>query len=302
MQILIQFYLLLICCSAVLEFLHFFLGFLGMDFVFGVLFYGRFSPLFLFGFSLMFGFGLGLKYNSNCLIKFLCDFRGKASDLSNGFCSKCGSGEVSASKAVSCKSEPLKPLENLESLNTDDFLLTKIAKAEYATKISLEEKDENDADDAGENYDESVCCKEDEVFDVLSLRKLVKIERQRGNEAHAELEKERRAAASAAEEAMAMILRLQNEKSSTEIQANHYRLIAEQKQQYNESAIQSLQWLIMKHESERSLMEQPLKLCRQKCSGQSEVGDPSMNLVNSTLEDDGHEDVFGSKSRYFEFE
>lgn len=297
MQILVVFYLLLICCSAVLEFLHFFLGFLGMDFVFGVLFYGRFSQLFLLGFSLMFGFRLGLKYNSNCLIKFLCDFRGKASDLSNGFCSKCGSGEVCASKAVSCRSEPLKPLENLESLNTDGFLLTEIAKAEYA----LEEKDKNDADDVGENYDESVRCKEDEVFDVLPLRKLVKIERQRGNEARAELEKERMAAASAAEEAMAMILRLQNEKSSTEIQANHYRQIAEQKQQYDEAVIQSLQWIIMKHESERSLLEQQLKLCRQKCS-QSEQGDPNMNLVNSTIEDDGLEDVFGAKCRYFEFE
>lgn len=219
--------------------------------------------------------------------------------MSNGFCSKCGSGEVCSSKAVSCKYEPLKPLENLESLNTDGFLLTKIAKAQDA----LEEKDENDDDDdVGENYDESVCCKEDEVFDVLSLRKLVKIERQRGSEARAELEKERMAAASAAEEAMAMILRLQNEKSSTEIQANHYRQIAEQKQQYDEAVIQSLQWIIIKHESERSLLEQQIKLCRQKCSGQSEEGNPSMNLVNSTIEDDGLKDLFGVKYRYFEFE
>ncbi|PRQ24224.1 putative Zein-binding domain-containing protein [Rosa chinensis] len=293
MQSLVQFYLFLICFSAALEFVQNFLGFFGMDFVFGVLLYGRFSPLFVSGLSLMFGFGL--LYHYNYLIKFLCDNRAKASDFSNGFCSKCGSHEVCASKAVSCKSEPLKSLENLQSTNADGFLLTKIVKA----KDAIEGKD----DDDGDNDDENVCCKEDEVFDVLSLRQLVKIERRRGNEARAELEKERMAAASAAEEAMAMILRLQNEKSSTEIQASHYRQIAEQKQQYDEAVIQSLQWIIMKHESERSQLEEQLRLCRQMCNGQSVEGDPSKNLFDSTnMEDDGLEDVFGAHCRYFEYE
>ncbi|KAL6218367.1 hypothetical protein ACLB2K_011581 [Fragaria x ananassa] len=134
---------------------------------------------------------------------------------------------------MSCKSEPLKSLENLRSPNIDGFLFTKILKAEDA----VEGNDDNDS----ESDDESVIsCKEDEVFDVLLLRNMVKIERRRGNKARAELEKERMAAASAAEEAMAMILRFQNEKSSSKIQANHYRQIAKQKRQYDESVIQSL--------------------------------------------------------------
>ncbi|KAJ1422949.1 GTD-binding domain [Sesbania bispinosa] len=63
---------------------------------------------------------------------------------------------------------------------------------------------------------------EDEMFDVMSLRKLVKIERQRFHAPCAEIKKERVAASTAAKEAMAMILRLQSEKSSVEIRANQF--------------------------------------------------------------------------------
>ena len=57
-------------------------------------------------------------------------------------------------------------------------------------------------------------------IDVMASRKLVKIERKRTKAACQELEEERIAAASAADEAMAMVLRLQSEKSSMEIDAN----------------------------------------------------------------------------------
>lgn len=56
-----------------------------------------------------------------------------------------------------------------------------------------------------------------EEFDITELRKLVKIERKRANAAYAAREKERAASVTAAEEAMAMILRLQNKKSLIEM-------------------------------------------------------------------------------------
>ncbi|KAJ4970621.1 hypothetical protein NE237_003720 [Protea cynaroides] len=59
--------------------------------------------------------------------------------------------------------------------------------------------------------------------DISALKRLVRIERDRANATHLELEKERTAAASAAKEAMAMIQRLQNEKSLVEMQANQRR-------------------------------------------------------------------------------
>ncbi|CAN1145602.1 hypothetical protein LINPERHAP2_LOCUS14766 [Linum perenne] len=57
-------------------------------------------------------------------------------------------------------------------------------------------------------------------MDVLALRRLVRIERERDVAAELELEKERMAAAFAADETMAMILRLQSEKSCVEIEIN----------------------------------------------------------------------------------
>ncbi|KAJ1411654.1 GTD-binding domain [Sesbania bispinosa] len=63
---------------------------------------------------------------------------------------------------------------------------------------------------------------EEEMFDVMSLTKLVKIERQRFCAAYVEIKKERVATSMAEKEAMAMILRLESEKSSVEIRANQF--------------------------------------------------------------------------------
>ncbi|KAK7319512.1 hypothetical protein RJT34_04233 [Clitoria ternatea] len=101
---------------------------------------------------------------------------------------------------------------------------------------------------------------EDEVFDVMTLRKMAKIERRKANAACAELEKERTAAASSAEEAMAMILRLQSEKSTAEIQANQFRRMAEQKLDYDQEVIESLQWVATQRESRQSSLEDQMEI------------------------------------------
>lgn len=123
-------------------------------------------------------------------------------------------------------------------------------------------------DGVGSNGEEREClkefCYEDQVFDVIALRKMVKVQRQRGCAALNELEKERMAAASAVDEAMAMILRLQNEKSVLQIQVNQLQRVSEEKQLHDQEVIQSLQWIIMKHESERSILEDQLRMCREK--------------------------------------
>ncbi|XP_004485619.1 uncharacterized protein [Cicer arietinum] len=105
---------------------------------------------------------------------------------------------------------------------------------------------------------------EDEVFDVMSLRNLVKMERQRYHAACAEIEKERLAASTAAEEAMAMILRLQNEKSSVEIQANQFRRMVEERQEYDQEVIESLRWNVVQHESQKSFLEEQLGIYKEK--------------------------------------
>ncbi|XWS63067.1 hypothetical protein CRYUN_Cryun06bG0064800 [Craigia yunnanensis] len=130
----------------------------------------------------------------------LCD--GESNDLRGGICPKHDLDEVYDPKIRSCRSGSLKLLDNCKELvegDTDD-------KAKCVVEEDNDEK-------------KKVYCPEDEEFDVMALRKLVKIER-RTKAACQELEEERIAAASAADEAISMILRLQSEKNSMEIDAN----------------------------------------------------------------------------------
>nr|KYP63090.1 hypothetical protein KK1_017655 [Cajanus cajan] len=105
---------------------------------------------------------------------------------------------------------------------------------------------------------------EDHVFDVMSLRRMVKAERQRYQAACAEIEQERGAAASAAEEAMAMILRLQSEKSAVEIQAKQFRRVVEQRQEYDHEVMESLRWTAEQEESQKNLLERQLEALRER--------------------------------------
>ncbi|KAH7427968.1 hypothetical protein KP509_10G069300 [Ceratopteris richardii] len=90
-----------------------------------------------------------------------------------------------------------------------------------------------------------------------------------------ELDEERNAAETAANEAMAMILRLQEEKAALQIKADHYQRMAEEKSLHDEHAIQLLEEDLFKMENERILLEEELNelqirlsleedLCRKK--------------------------------------
>lgn len=250
-------------------------GFKGGFFVFRY-----FSSVFNF-LWLFFMFCLGLRFlqftwHGKSLVQFLRGFRGESSDPKNGFCSKLDFDKLCDTKIPSC-------LENSKAKNEDSSMTRK----EVVNDGVL------DDDDCEREY--SV---EDEEYDVTALRRLVKIERLRADMAHAELEKERMASASAADEAMAMILRLQNEKSSTEIEAKQYRQLAEQKQEFLQEVIESLQWDIINLEHERSEMEENLRLYREKLRqyvksdevDQFEASGARMNYLRSAMED-GIEDV-----------
>ncbi|XP_010527019.1 PREDICTED: uncharacterized protein LOC104804423 isoform X2 [Tarenaya hassleriana] len=123
---------------------------------------------------------------------------------------------------------------------------------------------ENGDAEGGKENEEGVPSDEDQIFDVITLRKMVKRERKRGESLDAELEKERVAASSAAEESMAMLLRLQSEKSMVEMEAEQYKRIAKQKQDYDQEMVRELKWLVMEHEEERGVLEDKLRLCVEK--------------------------------------
>ncbi|KAG7597459.1 GTD-binding domain [Arabidopsis suecica] len=121
---------------------------------------------------------------------------------------------------------------------------------------AFEEKSNHGEEEESKDEEESQSrSDEDQVFDVITLRKMVKRERKRGDCMKKELEKERRAAESAAEEAMAMLLKLRMEKSVVEMEARQYKRVAEQKQVYDQQVIQSLQWMLMKLDDEDKIQD-----------------------------------------------
>ncbi|CAI9104141.1 OLC1v1002763C1 [Oldenlandia corymbosa var. corymbosa] len=194
-------------------------------------------------------FGCGLKVlNFSWFCKpvngLSCDSGGKSAPLRDGICAKSDFRGKCSSKISSC---------HVDCLN-------------YSCPPAMDKVKDTDSGncDAEEGNDDDEQCDEDKEFDVLALRKLIKMERQRANSALLELEKERMSAAVAAEESMAMILRLQNEKSLIEMESNQYKRLAEEKLNYDQELIQSLQWLVMKHESDRTSLEDQLELSHKK--------------------------------------
>lgn len=218
------------------------------DFGCGVLIVGCLRKLMdLFGLLILFYFGLKVLQFSVVNFRFLTRFV-------NWFCLRNCFDENSDPNMSNCKCG----LVNFLNISSPPM----IEKWEVVNETVIRKKsggfDEEQDADKQEHYDE------DEVFDVMTLRKLVKIERQRAHDANLELEKERMASTTAAEEAMAMILRLQNEKSVLEMESQQHRRLTHEKQLHDQEVIQSLRWIVLKHESERSILEDRLRLCKQR--------------------------------------
>ncbi|CAI8617989.1 unnamed protein product [Vicia faba] len=180
-------------------------------------------------------------------LRFLCDFGGMPRIR---ICLENMIWEVSKPKVPS--------LENGSDPNTNSV----ISKSSNVAGEKMRDTSENGSE--GKDESEWEVGDVDEVFDVKTLRKLIKFERKKANAAFAELDQERTAASSSADEAMWMIVRLQNEKSSAEIEANQFRRMAEQRLEYDDEVIESLQWTISRHESHRSVLETQLRVYREE--------------------------------------
>lgn len=97
-----------------------------------------------------------------------------------------------------------------------------------------------------------------------------------------ELEKERNAAASAADEAMAMILRLQEEKASIEMDARQYQRLIEEKSAFEAEEMNILTEILVRSEREKHFLEKELEVYRQMTFvGNEESTADSGNLVDA---------------------
>ncbi|XP_062225346.1 uncharacterized protein LOC133924010 [Phragmites australis] len=114
------------------------------------------------------------------------------------------------------------------------------------------------------------------------LRREAEEERQREaqcTELRRELDKERSAAASAAEEAMSMILRLQKEKSALEIEARQQRRAADERCAFYEDEVEELRDIVLLREREARALRKEVDAYRRLLGLASEDYDDEEEMV-----------------------
>ncbi|KAL3680889.1 hypothetical protein R1sor_023845 [Riccia sorocarpa] len=99
---------------------------------------------------------------------------------------------------------------------------------------------------------------------VEELREALRAERKALTELYRELEQERSASATAANETMAMITRLQEEKAAAQMECRQFQRMAEEKQLYDQEALAVLQDILVRRDQEVFRLEEEAKLYRQK--------------------------------------
>ncbi|GLT47478.1 hypothetical protein SLA2020_211730 [Shorea laevis] len=131
-------------------------------------------------------------------------------------------------------------------------------------KLLLLEKKESGTE---ESWDGSIISDVDGSDGVLTNEKLRSALRDERNALHAlyaELEEERSASAVGANQTMAMINRLQEEKAAMQMEALHYQRMMEEQAAYDQEALQLLNELMVKREKEKAELEKELEIYRKK--------------------------------------
>ncbi|XP_047949861.1 uncharacterized protein LOC125195723 isoform X2 [Salvia hispanica] len=124
---------------------------------------------------------------------------------------------------------------------------------------------ENELSGEERQYDqlEVQSCGGYEKHKIRVLEQALERERVARASLYIELEKERRASASAADEAMAMILRLQEEKALIEMEARQYQRIIEEKSAYDDEEMDIIQEILMRREKEKLFLEKEVETYRE---------------------------------------
>ncbi|XP_022866176.1 probable myosin-binding protein 5 isoform X2 [Olea europaea var. sylvestris] len=108
---------------------------------------------------------------------------------------------------------------------------------------------------------------------ILScLKRQVRLDRKSLIELYMELDEERSASAIAANNAMAMITRLQAEKATVQMEALQYQRVMEEEAEYDQEAMQVMKDLLLKREEEIKVLESELEAYREKYGHIKKVG------------------------------
>lgn len=140
--------------------------------------------------------------------------------------------------------------------------------------------DENKPTETDILHSEGVRCNEQENLgfdnDKISMIRVLEQALEEGyadrDALYLELEKERSAAATAADEAMAMILRLQEEKASIEMEARQYQRMIEEKYAYDAEEMGILKEILVRREREKHFLEKEVEEYRQMIFGNDQLG------------------------------
>ncbi|KAG8379023.1 hypothetical protein BUALT_Bualt07G0045100 [Buddleja alternifolia] len=136
--------------------------------------------------------------------------------------------------------------------------------------------------------------------DILTrLKRQVRLDRRSLMALYMELDEERSASAVAANNAMAMITRLQAEKASVQMEALQYQRMMEEQAEYDQEALQVVKDLLFKREEDMKALESELETYREKYGVIKKVG----SEICEVDFDDDYQDIesqalssFGEKS------
>ncbi|KAF2295436.1 hypothetical protein GH714_032925 [Hevea brasiliensis] len=188
------------------------------------------------------------------------NYRGKTSieeNMISGYKNQEATGQHSSVRSESNEAEEEKFPETPTSVDSFHYLhkkLLQFEKRESGTEESLDGSVTSEME-AG-----------DPVQTVEKLKTALKAERKALNALYAELEEERSASAIAANQSMAMINRLQEEKAAMQMEALQYQRMMEEQSEYDQEALQLLNELIIKREREKQELEKELEVYCKKVS------------------------------------
>lgn len=118
----------------------------------------------------------------------------------------------------------------------------------------------------------------DAVSSIEHLKSALKAERKALHALYTELEEERSASAVAANQTMAMINKLQEEKSAMQMEALQYQRMMEEQSEYDQEALQLLNELMVKREKEKQELEKELEVYRKRLS-EYEAKEKAMRML-----------------------
>ena len=142
---------------------------------------------------------------------------------------------------------------------------------EHMDEDKPSEKDASSAEELNCNAREKLSFNDTAENTVRVLEQALEEEHAACAALYIELEKERSAAASAADEAMAMILRLQEEKASIEMEARQFQRIIEEKSAYDAEEMNLLKEILVRREREKHFLEKEVEAYRQMIFSENDL-------------------------------